>query len=454
MNEHIKWICFEPLTGGMYLGAEEAIGHPADAIISFKDFGGYIKDSKNIETALNEQQLANYLRKKNRLPNWYIINHDPFVDDNNFNPEFIHPDNLDYVTTKAEPSFKNVDLVVAVPFCSGLSQSSSAGKEHRSMRNCNMVYCANYVINTIKPKIYLFENAPTMMSTRGVDMRMKFEDIARKNGYSVIYYKTNTLFHHNCQRRVRTFILFIKNRNNKPFFPEIHWEYDRINAQDYFIEMLKEIAKSERSLVDDPMNEVLFNCSNLDTNITIPIKYCNHVFGNNWRYEQKCQGGIFDWVCQDKKEQNKFMNWLVSDYFNNVSDENADKVITWYIKQFRHFLQKLAENKGYWATFACNHVNYVPACMYKNIPTCVHYYFDRLYTMREWLWTMGHPVDFDMIGKPISFYKQIGQNVPVRTAKFMVNECLRILNNWNDIESCECNQIAIYLDNTKQKRIF
>ena len=36
INEKIRWASIQPLTGGMYLGAEEAIGHPAEFILSYK----------------------------------------------------------------------------------------------------------------------------------------------------------------------------------------------------------------------------------------------------------------------------------------------------------------------------------------------------------------------------------------------------------------------------------
>ena len=35
-HNNIRWAAIQPLTGGMYLGAEEAIGHPAEFILSYK----------------------------------------------------------------------------------------------------------------------------------------------------------------------------------------------------------------------------------------------------------------------------------------------------------------------------------------------------------------------------------------------------------------------------------
>ena len=42
---NIKWAAIQPLTGGMYLGAEEAIGHPAEFILSYP----HLADENNNE---------------------------------------------------------------------------------------------------------------------------------------------------------------------------------------------------------------------------------------------------------------------------------------------------------------------------------------------------------------------------------------------------------------------
>lgn len=80
MTKKIKWFCLQPLTGGAYLGAEEAIGYKADGVISFQDFAGFSKDKEgNVIAAANEQILVEYLKQKNRLPDWYMLNHAPLL---------------------------------------------------------------------------------------------------------------------------------------------------------------------------------------------------------------------------------------------------------------------------------------------------------------------------------------------------------------------------------------
>ena len=43
-----------------------------------------------------------------------------------------------------------------------------------------MLWMTNYALNVIRPKIYCFENAPTIMGSRGIDLRAQFEGMAKK----------------------------------------------------------------------------------------------------------------------------------------------------------------------------------------------------------------------------------------------------------------------------------
>lgn len=452
MENKIKWGCVEPLTGGMLLGAEKAIGYKPEWVVSFKDFAGWQKDKEgNIIGAGNEQDIIEYLKKKNDMPDWFLIDHDPFVDDTNFTPDFIKPEGYD-VSDKDAPDYSDMDLVVAVPFCSGLSMSSTADAAHKAMRNCNMQWVANYVIKTIHPKIYLFENAPTLMSARGSEMRMAFERLAESEGYSVIYYKTDTKYHHNCQKRPRTFILFIQNRNGKHFIPEMKWERDNISIEQF----LNELASDPLLQKDDPMN-VTLNTGDKDGDVTvaIPIRYNEYVFGPNWREEKRCRGDIFQWVADNKEghEHDDFLKW--------AKDNISEKAYKWYERYFKHIKEKAAMGLGYWAVTAKYFDDCLPACMYKNVPVTVHPKENRLLTMREWFYAMGHPADMNMIGTPWNYFRQMGQNVPVKTAKWMVSEAVRIIKNWDILPSMEDTDLfknagkgVAFFDNTKQKRVW
>ena len=73
-NVNIKWASIQPLTGGMYLGAEQAIGHPAEWILSYKGLSDIKKDENgNITVAGNEYNLINYLTKNSHSIHTHLI---------------------------------------------------------------------------------------------------------------------------------------------------------------------------------------------------------------------------------------------------------------------------------------------------------------------------------------------------------------------------------------------
>ena len=164
-KDNIRWACIQPLTGGMYIGAEEAIGHPAEFILSYKGLND-VKIDESTEKAItsgNEYNLTTYLKKHNKMPAYYVFEHSMF-------------DNIDLNKVKTniedeDATFNNIDLVVAVPVCSGLSQATIAGSDTKNERNCNMEFIANYVLNIIHPKVYIFENAPGLVSEKGREVR-------------------------------------------------------------------------------------------------------------------------------------------------------------------------------------------------------------------------------------------------------------------------------------------
>ena len=56
---------------------------------------------------------------------------------------------------------------------------------------------------------------------------------------------------------------------------------------------------------------------------------------------------------------------------------------------------------------------------------------DRICSIRENLALMGHPDDFEWLtGDDRTHLPKIGQNVPVKTAKFIVEQCIKSLEKW------------------------
>lgn len=128
---------YSALTGGMYLGAQKAIGHPAEFIISYPGLCNYtLNNAGTIDNCNNEYHLLKYLEKHNVLPQYKVFNKTPFeiknIEDITLNSV------ADFTDESKEIDFSDIDIIVSVPVCSGLSQATIASDNTKQSKNCNM----------------------------------------------------------------------------------------------------------------------------------------------------------------------------------------------------------------------------------------------------------------------------------------------------------------------------
>lgn len=422
MKDNIKWGCIQPLTGGMYIGAENAIGYKASWILSYPGLSSITLDNNgNIKDAGNEYNLLAWCKKKKSVPPYQLFNRKPFDDVDIENVEIIN----DSVWTKEAVNTKDTDIVVSVPVCSGLSQATRAKDDTKDARNNNMIFNAEYTLCKIQPKVYIFENAPTLFTNAGNGVRTIINGLAKKYGYSVIYYKTNTIFHDNCQWRPRTFIMMIKNINGKVGCPSVLSEHISPSVEEYFSRIPKK-ATQQDVIKMSPMNNLI-------------MKFIEYKYGENYRDSE------YTWSIKciiDNSEE--FYKWL------DTVDDDKDTVDK--LKKFvDHVLTKVSMGKNFYAIVPAwmnSKDKFAPVCMFKTITSFLHYKENRLINIREWLHLMGHPHDFELQGDYNRNYAKLGQNVPARTAQFIVSEAVRIVDNWETIPR---NNPEIYMyDNTKE----
>lgn len=413
----IKWAAIQPLTGGFYLGAEEAFGYPAEWILTY-DGLDEIKRNKegNITAVSNEAYLLNYLKKVNREVPYYKMNRAMFdcnVDD--MNPE---------ITLNGEPAKPDydVDVVVAVPVCSGLSMVTSAKDDTRNERNCNMLYLAKLALTTIRPKVYVFENAPTLMGFRGDELRSQFEQIANENDYVVVYYKTDTWKHYNCQKRPRTFVMFVKKIDGESKVPTLDFVDHKMTIEEFFANIPEGLSNQEE-------------CEASPHNYMV-IDFFKYKYGKDWidnvngcLMKNIVQRGLID----------ELLNFM--DSYDKMPIETKEKV-RHYIE---HIRKKTSMGLNWYGSDCCYYKEHFPAIQFRSITTTIHPSGERMCNVREYLELMGMPHDFDWFGDKGNLPK-IGQNVPVKTAKFVTEQAIKIVNNWNN-ESRQDGS-AIFFDNT------
>jgi site-specific DNA-cytosine methylase len=267
------------------------------------------------------------------------------------------------------------------------------------------------------------------MGRKGDDIREKLEDIALKANYSVLYFKTDTKLHENCQRRPRTFVIFTKHRSDSNLeAPALfNFEDKHINVKDFFRNIPDNLTQNE------PVKTSFHNF--------ILIDYIKHKVGDN--YKDLIHNSLMRYV-EDNGLFDDFMDFCNSSDKYSVADKVGTKKIIDHIKYKRSL------GMNYYANDACSFVDEeFPAVIFKSMSNTLHPFKDEMCSIRDYLTLMGHPFDFELYGNEGNI-PRIGQNVPVKTAKYIVSEAVRCLNEkklFND------NTNVIFQDNISKRTI-
>ena len=446
MQKKIKWGFIEPLTGGMALGAEKAIGSAPDWVLSFPGFCSHTENEDGtVKSAMNEYHYLMYMKKHNKLPPYLTINRQPFADftkeEDPWHPELIKNE----FSTTDTIDLSNTDLVCALPVCSGLSNATTTkNDETRELRNCNMQWITKFVLEHIKPKVYIFENAPALFAgDKGKPIREFIDKTAEAAGYSVTYFKTDTCLHHNAQRRPRTFVICWKwTGTEKEMPPIINFMRDEISVKDFLDEMP----------VYEQNDEMPLSWPNQNI-----LDYFKQAHPTDYRELLKERSGFAHIIECGEKDQ--YIEFCKTYQWKNDDPATQEKHRACLLRSINHTAEKYAT--GSWifdtTTAVIDDKKKLPSIMHKVTTSKLHPYKDRLLTVGEILYCMGMPTDYHIYGETYEKSHQTGQNVPVNTARYIVSEIVRVLNDW-EVERRNTNGNPFFgdndnvefVDNTKQ----
>jgi site-specific DNA-cytosine methylase len=161
-----------PLTGGLAIGAANALGCLPEVIVDMFDEAG------NVFGNAHSSSLRSYWPK---VP-YNVAN-----------------------TGK----FPHVDITHAVPPCGGLS-SATTWKSDDNPINEWIIRTAKRAITAFSPQVHVFENAPGLSTESGRWMAKRVAEFAKSLGYSLTMVKVNTANHGIPQKRRRTYALLWK----------------------------------------------------------------------------------------------------------------------------------------------------------------------------------------------------------------------------------------------------
>lgn len=407
-NDKLKWAVLQPLIGGMAIGAEQAIGHKPEFILS----------SEGIK---NEAHITNY---------WPQV---PYLT-MNADGEFSTPE----MKETFDKLNNDIRLTIAVPICAGLSSLTSNNNKNGKARgadavqNDNMYNVTIQALDLINPDVHVFENAPSLYTKLGEPVAEKLKKIGLDRNYSMSLYKTDTFLHGIPQHRHRTFAYFWKNDSDElqtPIMP--YYKADTPLIQEYLDRIPEEATHQNLNGFWTDWQKRPF------------IDYMKDALGADWRTIMlKEKTGTILWYLLNTNTLPKFKDWC---------KVNCDeKTYEWVCKKVDHAKFKVDQGKNYWGFEPCvidgPHCNAITAKLLQQV---VHPTEDRQYKVREAMWLMGLPNDFNLVANPGGSYPEnhIAQNVPVCTARDSVLNGVKFINGELDL----VNLSFVKQNNEKQK---
>lgn len=369
--DNIRYGTIIPLIGGMTVGHKKALGVDPSLLISYPAF------------ADNDQHCKNYFKDT------------PYIE--------IDPETN---TTEASlSSFGQMDFMSSVCPCAGLSQLNSSkgamGRGSDALQNQWMYKSASFVLEQVKPKVFWGENAPGLYGTVGQGVVDRFREIASQNGYSFSMVKTDTFLHGIPQHRHRTFYFFWEGKRA----PILSWYKKESPKLPDYLDLIPEgTMDMDRyfglgSIEESPW----FRMIN-DHGLTIQNLY------------SKGYNTVFDWVTDGNLD--KAIKW---------SEENGEKSMH---NNFLRAKRKFEENKGLWMDTPILFRDYTNSLIGR-YTSIVHPKKPRGLTVREAMWLMGLPHDFELKTTNVN---HICQNVPTSTAADWTTEVVKFVkgevNEW------------------------
>lgn len=378
-----------PLIGGETIAMQNVFQKKPEYILSYADF------------TPNDTHLLEYY--KGEVP-YYLLDND---------------------RTYSLPS---VDVVNTVCPCAGLSSLNTSASSNAAANDW-MSTSANYVLGTVKPRVFWGENAPRLASKMGEPIVESLREIGKKYGYTFSLYKTKSILHGLSQVRDRSFYFFWKG--NK--VPKLEY-YNRKHTR------IEDTIRSAKNHPDDPMSVL--------TNDKIP----SHNAFYQYVLKEMC-GGIthtefqnsltktvnpMDYIESHNIKYDKVSLWLSS----NGYVKESEKAMTMYKKLLagNNIMRRLVTvPKDFIGAF----VGHLPFEL-------THPDLDRYLTIRECLTIMGLPDDFILQGGKKNL-NHICQNVPVTTASDMADNVLKFISGFLDNQLVDTNFL---IQNNKSQENF
>lgn len=291
--------------------------------------------------------------------------------------------NLDKGELPPKEQFENIDFVMTVCPCGGLSTQNTSTGIHKGVdapKNELMYKSAEFVLSNIKPTVYFGENAQALFTERGKKVTAKLWQIAKKYGYSFSLYKTDLLEHRMPQHRVRCFYFFWKSDTA----PIMEWVHDPWEGT--LTEFLDTIPA-------DATYQDVYLYNGAPSEVFRPYKFLLEKFGlTHQQAVEKWDKWTVTKVIHEEGLMEECIEWLDKYYPNDKMSE-----IEWaqsFGDMYRKFKKKFDMGRGIFDRSPYFAAKRFKCVVRSNVRRFVHPTKDRYLNMREYMTLLGFPFDY------------------------------------------------------------
>jgi site-specific DNA-cytosine methylase len=373
----VNYASIVPLIGGETIAMQNVVGNKPEYILSYEGFES------------NDKHLLEYY--KNEVP-YHLIKDGEL------------------------PDVNSVDIVNTVCPCAGLS-SLSPSSNSESATNDWMRMSAEYILDSVKPKVFWGENAPRLASKMGEPVVKDLRQIGQKYGYTFSIFKTKSLLHGLSQVRDRAFYFF--------------WKGDKVPVFEYINRTHQTIEDAIRSVNRNPADPMDILANEAKPTDNAYYKYVLQLLNTT---HQKFAASI-------EKTTNP-MEWIyANDSFLKAADWMDANGYEREAAKCRRKSDKLASGGNImWHNIEIPK-DHIGAFVGHRPTSIAHPDEDRFLTIRECLSLMKMPDDFILQGGRKNL-NHICQNVPVTTAEDMASEVVKFVEGRSDNRLIETNYLV------------
>jgi DNA (cytosine-5)-methyltransferase 1 len=282
------------------------------------------------------------------------------------------------------------DFLYANPPCSGLSLGAPGKQSHEKGPNCHM-YTYMRLIDTIKPKAFMFENAPTLVST-GKPILNDYVQQLKDYNFTVI--RDFGMYHGVAMKRQRTFLM--------------GWRKDVFNEIPV-LHMDKQPTVTVEDVIGDLYDVELGSVTNHDYIPNRPFQEIEWIFPE----VPVVKSGIYT------------AHWVICNNWEKYSPMLSEK----YKKSIATQLYKQNHGLGYWDKSAQRVDKNGQAPSLTGYSCFIHPVHNRQFTVLEYKRLMGYPDTFEILETKVGkdMVRHIAQGVPAPFYKYASGEVLAAL---------------------------